>query len=93
MNSELTGEGDVDDVVQKNIAIFGYKQWLLSTDMKTKVVQPVPRINLSYLKFQIFKNFQIFSGSQLLSDFQTFFIPDILRDLKVPKISPWPRFP
>ena len=40
--------------------------------MKTKVVQHVPRINLSYFKFQIFKFFQIFSGSQLLSDFQTF---------------------
>ena len=51
--------------------------------MKTKVVQHVPRINLSHfnflisnLNFQIFKisKFQIFSGSQLLSDFQTFFI-------------------
>ena len=69
----------------KSIAIFGYKQRILSLDMKTKVVQHVPRINLSYLKFQIFKilkifkfqifkNFQIFSGSQPLSDFQTFFI-------------------
>ena len=48
--------------------------------MKTKVVQHVLRINLSYFKFQIFSNFQffsnsqIFSGSQLLSDFQTFFL-------------------
>ena len=47
--------------------------------MKTKVVQHVPRINLSYFKFQIFNFFQIFkfvqifSGSRLLSDFQTFF--------------------
>ena len=47
---------------KKTIAIFGNKQWLLSIDMKTKVVQHVPRINLSYFKFQIFKfsNFQIF---------------------------------
>ena len=66
---------------KKTIAIFSYKQQLLSLDMKTKVVQHVPRINLSYFKFQIFNffqiffpNFQIFSGSQLLSDFQTFFI-------------------
>ena len=73
---------------KKSIAIFGYKQWHLRLDMKTKVVQHVPRINLSYLKFQIFKffknfqfsnfwkfsNFQTFSGSQLLSDFQTFFL-------------------
>ena len=63
---------------KKSIAIFGNKYWVLSIDMKTKVVQHVPRINLSYFKFQIFKfsnfsNFQIFSGSQLLSDFQTFF--------------------
>ena len=39
MNSKLTGEGD--DVVKKNIAIFGYKQRLLSLDMKTKLVQHV----------------------------------------------------
>ena len=38
MNSKLTGEG-ADDEVKKSIAIFGYKQWLLSIDMKTKVVQ------------------------------------------------------
>ena len=47
MNSKLTGEGDDDDEeedVKKNIAIFTYKQWLLSIDMKTKVVQHVPRI-------------------------------------------------
>ena len=67
------------------IALYLHKQRLLSLDMKTKVVQHVPRINLSYFKFQnfkflkfffkfsIFSNFQIFSGSQLLSDFQTFF--------------------
>ena len=29
---------------EKNIAIFGYKQWLLSIDMKTKVVQHVKRV-------------------------------------------------
>ena len=74
MTSKVTGEGDeAAEEVKKSIAIFGYKQWLLSLDMKTKVVQHVPRINLSYFKFQIFKFFQIFSGSQLLSDFQTFF--------------------
>ena len=33
--------------LKKSIAIFGYKQWLLSLDMKTKVVQHVPRINIS----------------------------------------------
>ena len=38
MNSKLTGEGDEDDV-KKNIAFFGYKQRLLSIEMKTKVVQ------------------------------------------------------
>ena len=47
---------------QKSIAIFTEKQRLLSIDMKTKVVQHVPRINLSYFKFWIFKfsNFQFF---------------------------------
>ena len=50
---------------QKTIAIFGYKQWLLSIDMKTKVVQHVPRIIFSV--FKVFK----FSGFQL-SSFQVF---------------------
>ena len=48
---------------KKSIAIFGYKQWLLSLDMKTKVVQHVPRINLSYFKFQIFKFSHFFKFS------------------------------
>ena len=44
MNSKVTGEGD--GVKKKHIAIFGYKQRLLSIDMKTKVVPHVPRIKL-----------------------------------------------
>ena len=43
---------------QKSIAIFGYKQSLLSVDMKTKVVQHVERERVKL---------------QLLSDIQTFF--------------------
>ena len=46
MTSKLTGEGDEEEV-KKSIAIFGYKQRLLSLDMKTIVVQHVPRINLT----------------------------------------------
>ena len=43
------------------IAIFGNKQWLLSLDMKTKLVQHVPRINLSNFNFwNLILNFQIF---------------------------------
>ena len=38
--------------------------------MKTKVVQHVPRINLSYFKFQIFKFFQIFNFFQIFKFFQ-----------------------
>ena len=42
MNSKLTGEGDADVEVPKNsIAIFGYKQRVLSIEMKTKLVQHV----------------------------------------------------
>ena len=91
MNSKVTGEGDEEAVQKKSIAIFAYKQRLLSIEMKTKVVQHVPRINLSYLKFQIFKflknfkKFQIFSGSQLLSDFQTFFITQQLKTPQIPQ--------
>ena len=51
MTPKLTGEGDDDDEVKKSIAIFGYKQRLLSIEMKTKVVQHVPRINLSHFNF------------------------------------------
>ena len=64
-----------------------YKYSLLSINMKTKVVQHVPRINLSHLHFLNFKffnffsNFQIFSGSQLLSDFQTFLAGNQLYEL------------
>ena len=46
MNSELTGEGAAaaaDDDVKKTIAIFAYKQPLLSIEMKTKVVQYVEK--------------------------------------------------
>ena len=44
MTSKVTGEGDDADAdadVKKSIAIFGYKQRLLSLDMKTKLVQHV----------------------------------------------------
>ena len=47
MNSKLTGEGGVDvDDVKKSIDIFNFKQRLLSPDMKTKVVQHVPKSKL-----------------------------------------------
>ena len=68
MNSKLTGEGEAE--VKKIIVIFTYNQCLLSIDMKTKVVQHVPRINLQVL--QVLQNIP---GSQLLSDVQTFFFP------------------
>ena len=42
MRSKLTGEGGAEEEeVKKSIAIFAYKQRLLSIDMKTKVVQHV----------------------------------------------------
>ena len=39
VTSKVTGEG----AVKKTIAFFGYKQQLLSIDMKTKLVQHVKR--------------------------------------------------
>ena len=52
MNSNVTGEGAEEAAeVKKSIAIFAYKQRLLSIEMKTKVVQHVPRINLSRFNF------------------------------------------
>ena len=50
MNSKVTGSGE-DEEVKKSIAIFAYKQLILSPDMKTKLVQLVPRINLSLFNF------------------------------------------
>ena len=48
MTSKLTGSGDeAADAVKKSIAIFGYKQRLMSMDMNTKLVQHVTRINIS----------------------------------------------
>ena len=43
MNSNVTGEGDAAEaaVKKKSIAIFAYKQRLLSIEMKTKLVQHV----------------------------------------------------
>ena len=53
----------VDRVVRmrrskKIIAIFTYKQRLLSIDVKTKVVQHVPRI--IFKVFKVFKFFKVF---------------------------------
>ena len=41
MTPKLTGEGDEAAVPKYPIAIFGYKQRVLSLDMKTKLVQHV----------------------------------------------------
>ena len=41
MNSKLTGKGAEAEVKKKSIAIFSYKQRLLSLGMKTKLVQHV----------------------------------------------------
>jgi hypothetical protein len=40
MNSSVTGEG-AEEGVKKTIAIFAYKQRILSIEMKTKLVQHV----------------------------------------------------
>ena len=41
MTPKLTGEVAAEDEVKKTIAIFAYKQRILSLDMKTKIVQHV----------------------------------------------------
>ena len=52
MASTVTGEGDTVGVLEKGfMGIFNSKERLLSLDMKTKVVQHVPRINLSHFNF------------------------------------------
>ena len=43
MRSKLTGEGGAEAEVKKSIAIFAYKQRILSIEMKTKLVQHVER--------------------------------------------------
>ena len=41
MTSKVTGEGAADEAVKKSIAIFAYKQRILSIEMKTKLDQHV----------------------------------------------------
>ena len=43
----LTGKGAAAAVKKKSIDIFTHKQRHLSIDMKTKIVQHVPTINIS----------------------------------------------
>ena len=47
-----------DKEVKKTIDILTYKQWLLSIDMKTKVVQHVPKIIFNVFKVFRFSSFQ-----------------------------------
>ena len=58
MNSNVSGSGaaadDDGNDVKKSIAIFAYKQRILSIEMKTKLVQHVPRII-----FNVFKVFKL----------------------------------
>ena len=68
MNGNVRGKGA--DVVpkkherkvlaKKSIDIFNLKQRHLSVDMKTKVVQPVPRIIFNVFKVFKFSGFQVF---------------------------------
>ena len=62
---------------KKSIVIFGYKQWLLSIDMKTKVVQHVPWITFNVFKVFEFSGFQVFrfSSFQVFKFFKTFLVP------------------
>ena len=41
MNSNVNGSGAEEEEVKKSIAIFAYKQRILSIEMKTKLVQHV----------------------------------------------------
>ena len=68
MIGKLAGEGD--EVAEVKKLFFNFKQRQLSIDIKTKVVEHVPRIIFNVLK--VF-NFSKFSGSQRLSDFQKCF--------------------
>ena len=55
--------------LKKSIDIFNFKQRLLSLDMKSKVVQHFPKINLSHFNFWIFNlNFFWFPAFVCLSD-------------------------
>ena len=67
MTSKLTGEGEAA-AVKKSIAIFANKQRILSIEMKTKLVQHVPRIIFNIYKiskFLIFKNFKKFQNFKI----------------------------
>ena len=49
MIPSVSGQGD--SVKKKNIPIFTYKNWVFSLDMKTKLVEHVPRINIMHLTY------------------------------------------
>ena len=62
---------------RNNHCHFHFKQWLLSIDMKTKVVQHVPKIIFNVFKLFEFSSFQLFrfSSFQVSKFFKTFLVP------------------
>ena len=74
MTSKLTGEGAKG--VKKSIDIFIYKEWHLSWEMKTNVVQHVESEWMRNCESERVK-----SGSELLSDIQTFLAGNQLFEL------------
>ena len=51
MTDHVTGMGDVAVAVQKNNAIFTYKHEFFNLDMKTKLLEHVPRTNIMHLTY------------------------------------------
>ena len=74
MIGKLTGLG-AEEEVKKGIGIFTYKQRLLSIDMKTKVVQHVPRIIFKVFKVFKFPSFQVFKFLKIFKFLITFLVP------------------
>ena len=54
MNSNVSGSGAEEAEVKKSIAIFAYKQRLLSIEMKTKLVNI-----FKVFRFSSFQTFQV----------------------------------
>ena len=53
MIDTLIGNSEEGEGVQKNISNLTHNQWVCSLDLKTKVVQHVPKINIKYLIYDI----------------------------------------
>ena len=90
VQNSLRSQGRVLMRSKKSIAIFAYKHWLYSLDMKIKVARHVPRIAFQHSNIPTFQHSNIsttFPGSQLVFNIWNFFFFGSFQEAKT-----WPQF-